>query len=100
MKKKTHNDLVSKLRPVNTFKGEKWYLTGEGVIAQPCTRLSRAKLYMTNTSSGSSHDSPAWQWRLKFLVSYGPFRLGATHGRQAPHHPSGQQLRALQTGIQ
>ena len=24
----------------------------------------------------------------------GPFTLGATHGRQAPHHPSGQQLRA------
>ena len=29
-----------------------------------------------------------------------PVTLGATHGRQAPHHPSGQQLRALQTGIQ
>ena len=33
-------------------------------------------------------------------VPDGPSRLGATHGRQAPHHPSGQQPRALQTGIQ
>ena len=33
-------------------------------------------------------------------VCYGPSRLGATHGRQAPHHPSGQQARVLQTGIQ
>ena len=31
--------------------------------------------------------------------SYGPFTLGVTHGRQEPHHPSGQQLRALQTGV-
>ena len=30
----------------------------------------------------------------------GPFTLGATHGRQAPHHPPGQQQRAFQTGIQ
>ena len=33
-------------------------------------------------------------------ISNSPFTLGATHGRPAPHHPSGQQLRALQTGIQ
>ena len=30
----------------------------------------------------------------------GPFTLWATHGRQAPHYLSGQQLRAIQTGIQ
>ena len=33
---------------------------------------------------------------IKYVYTNGPFRLGATHGRQAPHHPSVQQPRALQ----
>ena len=31
-------------------------------------------------------------------IPNGPFTLGGTLGRQEPHHPSGQQLRALKDG--
>ena len=35
MQKKNRNVLASKLRPVKIFKGEKYYFTGEKVIAPP-----------------------------------------------------------------
>ena len=60
--------------------------------------IEKITIYYENHvySAVTLHFSPHLLW----ATHYGPFTLRATHWRQAPHHPSGQQLRALQTGIQ